>query len=356
MRVVVGMSGGVDSTVAALLLKEQGHEVTGISMKIYSGDPTAVHYGNSCYSPDEDCDIAYAQTVAQSLNIPFYVFDLKDAYRRNVIDYIKSEYCSGRTPNPCVFCNQKLKFDVLLQRVSESAIQFDCFATGHYARAQHDPATGTYLLKKARDKKRDQSYFLCMLTQQQLHNVCFPLGDYTKQQVRDIAKKHNLKNYDKADSQDFAAGGYKNLLNTEASAGHIKNKQGQILGMHKGTWEFTIGQRKGLGIACGKPVYVTEIDHQTNTVYVSEEKDLYKQGLIAHQANWVSIASPLDSFTATAQIRSSHAGADATISPETGGKIMVQFREPQKSITPGQLVALYDNDVLLGGAVIERTV
>ncbi len=347
------MSGGVDSTVAALLLKEQGHDVTGVSMKIYSGDPAADQRTNACYSPDEDSDLEHAHMVAQSLGIPFTVFDLKAEYRAFVIDYVTHEYCSGRTPNPCVRCNQRLKFDLLLQRVVDSNIAFDCFATGHYARVEHDPETGRYVLKKAKDTRRDQSYFLCLLAQQQLQKILFPLGGYTKQQVREIAKSRNLKNYNKPDSQDFVSGGYKSLLNNQTSAGSIKDKNGRILGSHRGIWEYTIGQRRGLNLACGKPVYVTAIDYQNNTIYVGEEENLYKKELIAGQANWISIEALTEPLIVTAKVRSTHAAAPAVITPDRDGKVRVTFKEPEKSLTPGQLVVFYQDDSLVGGAVIE---
>ncbi|MCX5896436.1 MAG: tRNA 2-thiouridine(34) synthase MnmA [Proteobacteria bacterium] len=354
MKIIVGMSGGVDSTVAALLLKEQGHDVTGITMKIYSGGPAPDKHTNACYSPNEEDDIEFARSVARTLGIPFYAFDLKDAYRSSVIDYITREYCSGRTPNPCVRCNQRLKFDVLKEKAVESGIAFDCFATGHYARVACDPKTGRYLLKKATDKRRDQSYFLCMLSQNQLCNVLFPLGEYTKRQVRDIAKSHNLMNHDRADSQDFASGGYKGLLPKESSGGLIKDKDGTVLGTHSGIWAYTIGQRKGLKIARGKPLYVTAIDYQNNTIYAGDEDELYKIGLVAGTANWISIDALTAPLKVKAKVRSTHADADALIQPEKEGTVKVTFKEPQKSLTPGQMVVFYDADRVIGGAVIEK--
>jgi len=355
MKILVGMSGGVDSSVAALLLQLQDHDVTGISMRIYSGSHAAGKQANTCYSPDEDHDIECARSVAESLGIAFYDFDLKDAYRSSVIDYVAREYCDGKTPNPCVRCNQQVKFSALLDKAAESGITFDCFATGHYARVEYAPETGRYLLQKARDSRRDQSYFLCMLSQEQLRRTLFPLGDYTKDMVREIARGHNLISHDRADSQDFAAGSYRQFLPGEAATGYIKDKNNTVLGTHNGIGEFTIGQRKGLNIAMGKPVYVTAIDREHNTVYVGAEDELFKTGLVASDANWISIGSLTAPLPVTVKVRSAHAGATAVIQPENGDKVAVTFREPQKSLTPGQWAVFYDNDTVVGGAVIEKT-
>jgi len=355
MKILVGMSGGVDSSVAALLLQLQGHDVTGISMRVYSGKPAAGKQANACYSPDEDHDIRYARNVAESLGIPFYDFDLKDAYRSCVIDYVAREYCGGKTPNPCVRCNQQVKFSALLDKAAQSGMDFDSFATGHYARVAHAPETGRYLLQKAGDAKRDQSYFLCMLSQEQLRRTLFPLGDYTKEMVREIARSHNLISHDRADSQDFAAGSYRQFLPAETAAGFIKDKNDTILGSHNGIGEFTIGQRRGLNIALGRPVYVTGIDREHNTVYVGGEDELFKTSLIAGDANWISIASLTGPLAVTVKVRSAHTGADAVIQPEKEGRVAVTFREPQKSLTPGQWAVFYDKDTVVGAAVIEKT-
>ncbi len=355
MKIIVGMSGGVDSSVAALLLQLQGHDVTGISMRIYSGKPAVGKQSNACYSPDEDHDIEYARNVAESLGIAFYDFDLKDAYRSAVIDYVAREYCVGKTPNPCVRCNQQVKFTALLDKAAESGMAFDYFATGHYARVAYAPETGRYLLQKALDSRRDQSYFLCMLTQEQLRRTLFPLGDYTKDMVREIARGHNLTSHDRADSQDFAAGSYRQFLPAETATGFIKDKNNTTLGTHNGIGEFTIGQRRGLNIALGKPVYVTAIDREHNTVYVGGEDELFKTGLSAGNANWISIKSLSGPLAVTVKVRSAHAGAEAVIQPENGDKVAVTFREPQKSLTPGQWAVFYGRDTVVGAAVIEET-
>jgi tRNA-uridine 2-sulfurtransferase len=354
MKILVGMSGGVDSSVAALLLQLQGHDVTGISMRIYSGSPAAGKQANACYSPDEEQDIEYARNVAVSLGIPFYAFDLKDAYRSSVIDYVAREYCGGKTPNPCVRCNQQVKFSALLDKAAASGLDFDYFATGHYARITYDAENGRYLLQKARDGRRDQSYFLCMLTQEQLGKTLFPLADYTKDMVREIARVHNLISQDRADSQDFAAGSYRQFLPGKVETGYIRDKNNTILGTHNGIGEFTIGQRRGLNVAMGKPLYVTAIDCEHNTVYVGGEDELFKTGLVAADANWISIASLTGPLAVTVKVRSAHAGAGAVIQPKHGTRVRVTFDEPQKALTPGQWAVFYDNDTVVGSAVIEK--
>ncbi|MDD5676283.1 MAG: tRNA 2-thiouridine(34) synthase MnmA, partial [Chitinivibrionales bacterium] len=294
MNVVVGMSGGVDSSVAAALLKEQGHSVVGVTMKIFNGQ---AHAGDSsvggCYGPDEEHDVRDAAAVAAKLSIPYYTFDLQAEYASVVLDYFKNEYKNGRTPNPCVRCNSRIKFGLLLEKAVESNIPCDFFATGHYARVERDANLKGALLKKAVYLKKDQSYFLCMLSQRQLARVLFPLGTLTKEEVRAIARKFDLLTADKVESQDFCSGDYRQTFDLASHSGDFVDAGGKILGQHRGISAYTIGQRKGLGIAAGKPLYVTRIDADANTVTLGGGEELLRTSLQASGFNWIAIDPPL---------------------------------------------------------------
>ena len=260
MKILVGMSGGVDSSVAALLLKEQGHEVVGATMKIWSDEkhkrlaPSVKTESckDACYGPNEKEDIEEARKICEKIGIPFYVFDCSKEYEQIVLDNFKQEYLSGRTPNPCIRCNSLIKFDVLPFIAKKSGLEFDKFATGHYARVE-EGENARFMLKKGVNPKKDQSYFLYKLRQDQLSNIIMPLGGYEKAQIRDIAKNAGLKVYDKPDSQDFYSGDYNELLEVKPAPGDIVDKNGKVLGKHEGIWNYTIGQRKGLGIAHSSP-------------------------------------------------------------------------------------------------------
>jgi tRNA-uridine 2-sulfurtransferase len=356
VRVAVGMSGGVDSSVAALLVQEAGHEVHGVTMTIYGGGLEAGGAVNACYGPDEESDVADAAAVCAALGIPHRVVDLRAEYRRHVLDYFRGEYLSGRTPNPCVRCNQLVKFGMLLTRLSEQAgLPFDLFATGHYARVSRDG--GRFALSRAADPARDQSYFLCMLSQEQLGRALFPLGGLPKTEVRRIARERGLSVAEKADSQDFAAGDYRAMLGPHGGGGQgeIRDSHGAVLGKHQGVWSYTVGQRRGLGIAAGKPVYVTGIDGKSNTVYVGPEGELFRTGLTTGQVNWVSIPAPGEPIRAGVRIRYQSRDAAALVTPAADGTASIVFDEPQKSIAAGQWAVFYDGDRLLGAGVIEGT-
>ncbi len=256
MKIAVGMSGGVDSSVAAALLKEDGHEVIGICMKLWNKDcvPLTATTNHACYGPDEAVDIEDAQRVADLLGIPFHVIDLAREYNSTILDYFRKEYLSGKTPNPCVRCNQHIKFKALIEKANRAGIKFDCFATGHYARVEYSREKKRYLLKKARDSKKDQSYWLAFLSQDQLGMAVFPLGNMTKKEVRSKALTLDMEIRDKPDSQDFFSGDYKDLLGVPPKPGPIKDRHGAVLGKHEGIWSYTIGQRKGIGIAAKRPL------------------------------------------------------------------------------------------------------
>jgi tRNA-specific 2-thiouridylase len=352
-KVLAAMSGGVDSSVTAALMKEAGHEVVGATMSVFSGDASITGNVHGCYGPEEEHDIADAQRVAGQLGIPFHVIDLKEKYRQEVLDYTCDEYCSGRTPNPCVRCNRTVKFDALLSEARNAGIQFDYVAMGHYVRVEYDKASGRYLLKKAKDKNKDQTYFLHLLSQAQLGICLFPLGDYTKDEVRKKASDFGLDVADKAESQNFISGGYSILFDEQPEEGQILDKQGNVLGKHKGIPFYTIGQRRGLGIAAVAPLYVTGIDAQENVVYVGSKDDLLSDELTAADLNWIAVDSLTEPTQVKAKIRYRHTAADALVTPESGGRAHVKFSKPQMSITPGQAVVFYAGDSVLGGGTIE---
>jgi tRNA-specific 2-thiouridylase len=354
-RVVVGLSGGVDSSVAALLLKQAGHEVAGVTMMIYSGTRPGVPGVDSCYSPGEGADVEYAQAVCRTLGIPYHTVDLKKEFRAWVLDYARSEYLAGRTPNPCVKCNQLVKFGLLVDRLSQlPGVDFDAFATGHYCQVFQEKDTGRFCLRKARDPLKDQSYFLCMLSQEQLSRVIFPLGSLSKSEVRRIAREAGLATHDRPESQDFAAGGYREVLEPGENEGPIKDQDGNVIGSHRGIWGYTIGQRKGLGVGGGEPLYVTKIDAGTNTIVAGPESGLYRSGLLVRSVNWVSRGRPEEPVRAAARIRYRNPEAPAVVTPLEDGSVSVEFDEPQRAVARGQICAFYDGDILLGGGTIDE--
>ncbi len=355
------MSGGVDSSITAALLKEKGYEVIGITMRIWGGEALnteGTHHG--CYGPWEDKNIEDARKVTQILGIPFYIFDLREEYKIEVLDYFRREYLLGRTPNPCVRCNRRVKFDALVKKAWESGIGFDYFATGHYVQVEYDRSKQRYLLKKARDLKKDQSYFLFSLSQEQLSRSLFPLGNYLKEDVRGMARSMELGISDKPESQDFATGDYPFLFHNthtmEAGTrpGPILDRQGHILGEHHGIPFYTIGQRKGLGISSGERLYVTAIYPEKNTIVVGTKREVYGDNLIASGLNWITIGELRQPIEIKAKIRYLHKEAEAVVTPLGGDKACVKFKEPQMAITPGQAIVFYDGDIVVGGGTIEQ--
>ena len=354
-KVAVAMSGGVDSSVAAALLKEKGYEVIGVTMKVWDGETLPANgTRHACYGPGEEEDLEDARKVAQVLGIPLNIFDLRQEYKIEVLDYFCHEYLSGRTPNPCIRCNRRVKFDALLEKARDTGIEFDYFATGHYARVEHDESRSRYLLKKAKDMAKDQSYFLFALSQEQLSNSLFPLGNHTKEEVRKMARDLELGIDDKPESQDFFAGDYSSLLGKVARPGPILNKEGEILGEHRGIPFYTIGQRKGLGISSKEPLYVTAIDQGKNVIVVGPKEEVYGDELVAMELNWIAIQELSRPVDLKAKIRYLHKEAEAMVIPLDEDKVHVKFKEPQMAITPGQAVVFYDDDTVIGGGTIER--
>lgn len=362
MKILVGMSGGVDSSVAALILKSQGHEVIGATMSIWSQEKRArldkglkhtTSCKDACYGPNEKEDIEQARQIAEKIGIPYYVFDCSKEYEKIVLENFKEEYLSGRTPNPCIRCNSMIKFDVLPFLAKRAGLEFDKFATGHYANIEYNSQTNRYILKKGINPKKDQSYFLYKLTQKQLANIILPLGAYEKEEIRKIAKDFGLKVYDKPDSQDFYNGDYNELLEVEPKQGNIVDKNGNILGTHQGFWNYTIGQRKGLGIAYSNPLYVIDLINDRNEVVVGEIDETFNNVLEATELNWVSVPEIETAIKATAKVRSAQVPVAVTVIPQGKDRVLVKFDDMQKSLTKGQSVVFYKEDTLLGGGIID---
>jgi tRNA-specific 2-thiouridylase len=352
MNIAVGMSGGVDSAVAAYLLKKEGHNLTGAIMTIWDGSadlPADIPSGNACYSPDKEKDIQDAQEVCDFLDIPLHIIDCSKQYTKIVLQYFRDEYCEGRTPNPCVMCNQNMKFGILPSLLAESGVEFDKFATGHYCRIEYNEKMDRYLLKTGINRKKDQSYFLYRLTQEQLKKAYFPLGGLEKEEVRIIAEEAGLPVKYKEESQDFYNGDYGDIISSAPSPGNIIDLDGNILGTHKGIWNYTIGQRKGLGISHSTPLYVVEINAEKNEVVLGEKDSLKSKTLTAENINIIYDKIPK---TAEAKIRSASPAVPCEITASSDDSFSISFFDEQLAITPGQSVVIYDNDYVIGGGVI----
>jgi len=355
-KVAVGLSGGVDSSVAAALLKERGYDVVGITMEIFDGsEAVGTTDSHACYGPDEKEDIEIAASICKKLEIPYYVFDLKNEYSSHVISYFKHEYLSGRTPNPCIVCNKQLKFGFLLEKAKSAGIEFEFFATGHYARI--DKSEDRILLKKAVDLSKDQTYFLYGLTPSQLSRSLFPLGGLTKQEVRKIAYSYKFESAERPESQDFIAGGdYSGIFEKdELKEGEIIDENGNVLGKHRGIIHYTVGQRRGLGIASTRPLYIRSIDAKENRIVVTDRANLFSKGLIAKDLNLISIDTLTAPQDVKVKIRLRHKEIPATVFPHGKDKIRVMFKEPQMSVAPGQSVVFYTGTTVVGGGIIQHS-
>ena len=352
-KVMVGMSGGVDSSVAAKLMIDSGYDVTGVTLKLFDGGDISEDFRTCCSLSD----VEDARSVCYRLGIDHFVFNFKEAFRKKVINQFTESYLNGKTPNPCIECNRHIKFDKMLRRAEE--LGFDYIATGHYAERVYDYKTNRYILKRPKDRSKDQTYVLYGLTQYQLSKTLFPLGEYEKSDIRRIAEAAGLINSRKPDSQDICFvpdGDYASFIKKNTGAeikeGNFISADGDVIGRHKGIINYTIGQRRGIGISIGKPAYVTDKNALENTVTIGDESNLYNSEITAYDVNLISLDSISDEMRVTAKVRYSRNEQAAVVIPSGNGEVLVKFDEPQTAPASGQAVVFYDGDVVIGGGTI----
>lgn len=353
-KAMVAMSGGVDSSVAAYLMKEQGFDVIGVTMKLFDDELIGSEIESSCCSLD---DVNDARLVANRLGINHYVFNFTDSFRTDVVDRFISAYESGRTPNPCIDCNRYIKFKRLFQRGKE--LEQDYVVTGHYVRSFTDPDTGRSYLFRGKDRSKDQSYVLYSLTQEELRSSMFPLGELTKEETRRIAKEQGFINANKKDSQDICFvpnGDYNSFIRTYTGKtypeGEFVNTSGEVLGKHRGLINYTIGQRKGLGLALPEPMYVKEKDMENNRIILAKDSELYSSSMEVENLNWIAFDSLDEELECTVKVRYSQEDHPAKVIPLSEDSVRVEFDEPERAITPGQAAVFYDDEMVIGGGTI----
>ena len=354
MNILVAMSGGVDSSVAAKLLVEGGNTCVGCTMKLYTNEDAGVSRAHTCCSLD---DVEDARSVAAKLHMPYYVFNFAEDFEEKVIGKFVRSYLSGRTPNPCIDCNRCMKFDKLFDRAR--LLGCDHVATGHYARIEEE--NGKFVLKKALDPAKDQSYVLYAMTQEQLAHTLFPLGDLDKAQTRRLAAESGFWNAEKPDSQDICFvpdGDYARIIELhtgiKAEPGNFVDRAGNVLGRHAGIIHYTVGQHRGLGLSLSQKYYVCEIRPEDNTVVLGESADLFHRGVQVQDMHWIAGSAPETVFRCKAKLRYRHPEQPVCVTVQEDGRVQLMFDEPQRAPTPGQYAVLYDGDIVLGGGVISR--
>jgi tRNA-specific 2-thiouridylase len=353
-KALIAMSGGVDSSVAALLAKNSGLTCIGVTMRLFDNDDVGEPCEKACCSLR---DVEFARQAARTLGMPFYVFDFAPAFREQVIDRFVAGYEHGATPNPCIDCNRYIKYETLYHRLAQ--LELDYLVTGHYARVEFDKASGRWLLKRALHQDKDQSYVLYMLTQERLAHTRFPLGNLLKSEVRSIAKQRGFYNATKKDSQDICfvrEGGYADFIRSytgkDYPRGNFVNTAGEVIGEHEGIIRYTVGQRKGLGKAFGEPLYVKEIRPETNEVVLARNEDLFVREVTAEDVNLISVPYLSGSLKATAKVRYNGEAADATVEQTPDGNLRAVFETPVRAPTRGQALVVYAGDTVVGGGTI----